>query len=349
MKILIFTNMYPTKEKPQFGIYVYNQVKILEEMGCRCKVISLKTRGNKYFRYLSFFLRALYYALLKGEEYSVVHAHYAFPPGLFALLHKKRFHSKMIVTAHGSDINKMPDKSSKIAFVMKKILEYADSIVCVSDSLKENIIKRFGVDDKKIKIINMGIDTKTFYKIDHAKKELNLPYHKKIILFVGNFYKMKGVLDLVDAFQKMSYKNAILILVGDSTVEEETRRILKEKAKDDKRIMLIDPQPQKIIAKYMSAADVFVLPSYSEGYSLVTYEAMATESLVVVNDLDVFKYLKEDTVIKAETGNIESLTIAIEKSLDVKHKSLYTTNGLEIALKNSAQEKATEIFKIYNE
>ncbi len=141
----------------------------------------------------------------------------------------------------------------------------------------------------------------------------------------------------------------ILMLVGDPTVEGDTRKIIEQKAKEDHSIILVPPQPQKIVAKYMSAADVFVLPSYSEGYSLVTYEAMATETLVVVNDLNVFEYLKEDTVFKAEVGNVESLQIAIEKALQLKDKSSYTTNGLEIAMKNSAREKTIEVLKIYNE
>ncbi|MFZ7133055.1 MAG: glycosyltransferase family 4 protein [Eubacteriales bacterium] len=349
MKILLFSNMYPTQDKPQFGIYVMNQVKALEEMGYEFKIIGLKSKGNKFLRYLSFSMKGLIYALIRGKEYHIVHAHYAFPPGWFAMMHQKRFGSKMIVTCHGSDIYKMPKKNRWVQGIIGKILKSADKVICVSTGLKDEILKMYGIDHSKINVVNMGINTDLFTKQnkDLTRTQLNLSLSASIILFVGNFYKAKGILDLIDAFQKMHCKDKLLILLGDMTVDAEVYAIIKKNHHHN--IMILPPVQQQMVAKYMNAADVFVLPSYSEGMNLVTLEAMATETLVVVSDIEAFDYLTEDMVIKVQVGNKENLTQGIEKALTLRRSTDYINNNRVIVNNNSIQQKSNEVSQIYEQ
>ncbi|MFZ7119653.1 MAG: glycosyltransferase family 4 protein [Eubacteriaceae bacterium] len=349
MKVLIFSNMYPTEDKPQFGIYVYNQIKYLELMGYKFKIISIKSKGNKYIRYLSFFIRGFIYALVKGKEYRIVHAHYAFPPGLFALMHKIRYKSKMVVTIHGSDINKMPDISKIADTCINRVLNNSNSIICVSENLKRKINEKYQVEYEKIKIINMGINNKMFKKdnIELTRTQLNLPHKASIILFVGNFYQAKGVLDLIEAFKLSTIKNKLLILIGDDKVELKVYNLVKNINQEN--IHIISPVAQSVVAKYMNAADLFVLPSYSEGTNLVTLEAISTQTLTLVSDIDAFDYLGKDTVLKFEVGNVKSLKEGLEKAFYIKDTSKYINNGRLVVTNNSAEEKSKEVALIYKE
>lgn len=348
MKVLIFSNMYPTKDKPQFGIFVYNQVIELEEMGYECKVISLQSKGNKYLRYLKFFVKGLFYSLIKGGSYQIVHAHYAFPPGIFAMIHKRRYGSKMIITAHGSDINKMPNKSHFVKKWIQKIIRESHKVICVSEELKYKILD-WKIQEEKIQVINMGVNCSIFCKIDKekARRELSLPIDKFIVLFVGNFYKAKGVLDLLKAFKKAPIPDKMLLLVGDLNVETQTTEEIYSEFEED--IKVIPPQSQQDIAVYMNACDAFVLPSYTEGFNLVTLEAMATETLVVTSDIEAFEYLEENTVIKSRTGDIEDLARCLERAygLTDEEREAYIANGRKVAQENSAQEKAREVGRMY--
>jgi len=350
MKVLLFSNMYPTKDKPQFGIYVYNQVKHLEKKGHEFKIVSLKSKGNKYLRYIGFFMRGLYHSTIKGKSYDLVHAHYTFPPGIFAMIHKKRYKSKMVITSHGSDINKMPDMSVIFDKLIKIILTYSDTIVCVSENMKNKVVQRYEIEESKIKVINMGVDTELFKKVNKnlTRSKYNLPADGDILLFVGNFYFDKGVLDIIKAFKRAQIPNKLLILIGDRNVELQTQKEIANINKEN--ILILDPQPQATIVEYMNAADVFVLPSYSEGFNLVTLEAMATETVVVTSDIEAFDYLADDTVIKCKVGDIESLTKSIEKAMCLqKHEfTQYISNGMKIASENSAINKANQISTIYH-
>ncbi|WP_303860791.1 glycosyltransferase [Alkalibaculum bacchi] len=350
MRVLIISNMYPTKDKPQFGIFVYNQVMELEKMGYECKVISLQSKGNKYLRYLTFLVKGLFYSLIKGGSYHIVHAHYAFPPGIFATLHKKRYGSKMIITAHGSDINKMPNKSPLIKKEIQKIIRESHKVICVSEELKHKILD-WKIQEEKIQVINMGVNGSIFCKMDKekVKHELGLPFDKFVVLFVGNFYKAKGILDLLEAFKKALIPSKMLLLVGDPNVETKTTEQIHSGLEENIRV--IPPQSQQEVAKYMNACDVFVLPSYTEGFNLVTLEAMATETLVVTSDIEAFEYLEENTVIKSKTGDVEDLARRLEMAygLTAEEKEAYIANGWKVAQENSAQEKAKKVGIIYEE
>lgn len=340
--------MYPTEDKPQFGVYVKNQVELLKKNGYEFAIISIPTKGNKYLRYFKFFIRSLFYILIKGKSYDIVHAHYAFPPGLFALIHKSLYESKMIVTCHGSDIYKMPNKNKFVDWGIRKVMNKSDVIICVSKGLKSEIKARYKVDTNKIKVINMGVDTTIFNKQNKelTRSQLNLHNNTSIILYVGNFYKAKGVIDLISAFKSIDNTDKLLILVGDSTVDKDVENYIR--ANIINNILIVGSQPQDIIAQYMNAADVFVLPSYSEGFNLVTLEAMASEILLVVSDIKAFDYLDEDMAIKIKAGDVEDISNAIIKALSLSDPFKYIEKCKEFAVKNSIYSKCKEVSLIYD-
>ena len=128
----------------------------------------------------------------------------------------------------------------------------------------------------------------------------------------------KGVLDLVDAFNivQKDHPDAALHLIGSSKDENFMGRLAEQLSKNV-RITHQEPLPQKEIAKWIAAADVFVLPSHHEGFGLVALEAMAVGTTVVGSDVGGLSFLLDNEAgILVEPKNPESLAAGLKLALE---------------------------------
>ncbi len=145
-KILVITNMYPSKEHNSFGIFVRNQVDAIKRRNVHVDVLAITNpksgKVNVLTKYIIWFLKTLWTLFTKGRKYHVIHAHYVFPSGFLGLIFKKLFKTRLIVTAHGGDIDKMAKKSKRLFQITKTILHEADHVIAVGDELYNEISKR---------------------------------------------------------------------------------------------------------------------------------------------------------------------------------------------------------------
>jgi len=301
MKIAVFSNMYPSKAHPTFGIFVKNQVDLLRSADIDVDVIAIdepgKGKGRTLKKYMSWFFRSFFYMVKNRKKLTLTHAHYAFPTGFLSLIGKKLMGIPYIVTVHGGDIDKMAAKSAKIAKLTEKILKEAKTVIVVGEKLKKDVTGRFGVPKERVQVMSMGVDTSLFKALekDEARTILNLDQNKKVILFVGNVIKAKGVLELVEAFQvvKETHPMSALYIIGslrDEYFLEELQSLIQSKSGSDD-IHFMNQQSQIALSNWMAAADVLALPSHHEGFGLVALEAMAAGTKVVGTDVGGLSYL----------------------------------------------------------
>lgn len=324
-KIAVFSNMYPSEKHPTFGIFVKNQVDLLRSKGLDVEVTAIddpsKGKVNAIRKYAFWFLKSLGYMLKNRKSISVTHAHYAFPTGYISLLGKKWLGLPYVVTVHGGDIDKMATKSERIASMTKEILQQASAVIVVGERLKRDVIEQFGVREELVHTMSMGVDTQIFKplpKVD-MRDELNISQTEKMILFVGNLIEAKGVLDLVDAYKVVhhAYPKTSLHLIGSDKDEQFMKTFAARVQMDDVHISHHAPLSQIEIAKWLSAADVFVLPSHHEGFGLVALEAMATGTPVVATNVGGLSYLLDnDAGILVEAKNSNSLADGIIQALN---------------------------------
>jgi teichuronic acid biosynthesis glycosyltransferase TuaC len=126
----------------------------------------------------------------------------------------------------------------------------------------------------------VGIDLATFANLPskkEARQQLGLPVDERLILFVGNLFKSKGVQELLDAYSILREDNAKLVMVGEGP--------LRSLADSISGTITVGRQSNNVIPHYMAAADVLVLPSYSEGMPTVIVEAGAAGLPVVATDV----------------------------------------------------------------
>ncbi len=196
-----------------------------------------------------------------------------------------------------------------------------------------------------------GVD---FVKFDIEKKEeyrnavrlkYNIPSDAFVFGFVGRITRDKGVNELLTAFKAISESNteAYLLMVGptenDSTVDGE----LFAWSKENDRIIYTGYTSS--VEQYLSAMDVFILPSYREGFGMGVVEAEAMGVPVIVSDIPgpVDAMLKDKTGLVVPVRNAEALTDAMKKLHgDSALRESFAVHGAEYAKECFEQTKLFE-------
>jgi glycosyltransferase involved in cell wall biosynthesis len=156
----------------------------------------------------------------------------------------------------------------------------ATQVLVDSRSQRDFLIKEKVVSESKSSVIAngsvCGVDTQRFALNPEQRRNLRETLSIKesdiVFLFVGRLTLDKGLIDLAQAFVNVCavYKNAHFIIVGPD--EENIRiRIFENCGSDIDRIHFEEYTDKPEI--FMSAADVFCLPSYREGFGMTIIEA----------------------------------------------------------------------------
>ncbi len=174
----------------------------------------------------------------------------------------------------------------------------------------------------KTKFQTMGIEDYYYEnsKKETARKKLKWPLNKKIILFLGRLIPVKGLVYLIDAMEKL--KDVELKVIGWGELREEYENYAKSKKLNN--IEFIGSVFKKEKLPYLSAADVFILPSYKEGASVSVMEALAKNLPIITTDTGgmplMVKNGREGIVIRQK--NSEDIVLAARKILKWKKRNI---------------------------
>lgn len=347
MKILLISNLYPNSKEPARGIYNKQQVVELTRL-CEVRVVAplpwhqikgvpssevidgIQIYHPRYFMtpkigrslygfFFYFSLLSYVKKLHKEFGFDVILATWAYPDGFGSYLIAKALKKPIVIKVHGTDINEY----SKY-FLRRKLISHAlknsNAVIAVTGALKKKL-SLIGVPEEKITVIPNGVNTDLFKPIDQAecRKKLDLPLDKKIILYVGNFVPIKGVDILVKAFSELvrSYSNALLLLVGDGSLEAKLHDNVKELG-IEQGVIFSRRTTHDSIPFHMNACDIFCLPSRNEGCPNVVLEAMACGTPIVATNVGGVPELVNDSRLGMLVipGSARFLTDALKEALD---------------------------------
>jgi glycosyltransferase involved in cell wall biosynthesis len=285
--------------------------------------------------------------LVRRKKPQLVNCHWSIPQGTVARVYQLLFthHFKTIVTVHGSDFWKM--QHLPFRWIRNFSLKKANLLSGVSTSLSIEMKKTFPASN--VIFSPMGVDTALFQPASAAqtliKNELKL-------LFVGNVVKEKGIRELVEAMHTIVQvaKNATLTIVGEGAQQS----ILQDYCAGNElkhHVHFAGMVPNATLPKRYQQADVFCLPSYSEGYPMVVKEALSCGTLCLVTDLPVYK---EDNVLHellffTPIGNKDKLASQVLGILDQPKLEERRKAGRAYMLKTSTwQVIAAQLTEEYN-
>ncbi len=209
----------------------------------------------------------------------------AYPDGFAALRIARALRVPVVLTAIGSDLNRMSDRL--VAALTRATLRHADRTTTVSDDLRKTAIRLGAPADRTQAILN-GCDTSVFHPRDRSEARQALSIHPaaEIILYVGRLDIRKGLVELIEAMAQLRHTRPAshCYILGDGP----DRPILTAAIGRHNlaaQVTLVPSCPTQEVARWMAAADLVTLPSYREGCPNVVLEALAAGRPVVATDV----------------------------------------------------------------
>lgn len=281
LKVCIITSWYPNVLKPHLAPYVHQFAVALQNQGIDTSILTTSTSMNntfeqidnlKIFRVNSIFPLPFMLQILNKIQPNIIHIH---APNQFssnALIISKLLKIPVITTVHRAEIDKT---NFFFQMIRRVILSSLRNVVAVSKYSKELAI-RAGVQPNAISIIYNSCDEDQFVqKTEPMPKFSDLfTRDEKVILFVGNVIKIKGIDVLIESLSYLRSKiNYHTVIIGSGEALNEAKQKVINLGLDQK-VSFLGWLPPSELASFYRIADVFVLPSFTEGNSVALLEAM---------------------------------------------------------------------------
>ena len=325
MKILEVCQEFPNRYYPQLGTFIKQSIDSIANQKVNVTVVSPKPivipfsafpyhnfsklpqieHTEKYDlhypRYL-YIVPKKYFYPLTGISYAyfisryaiknikpkpdLLHAHFSYPDGFGMIGLAKKWKVPFVISALGTLERKVAYEGSYTSRQIFEAMNCADKVLSVSEDLKNHIVN-LGISEDKVSVVPNGVDIEKFKPAgkEYARNMLNLPQDKKIVMFVGALKKIKGVDYLIEAAKSFLDTNISLYMVGR---DDGMKKSLEKKAHELKignYIKFTGPLNHEDIPLWLSASDILVLPSLSEGRPNVILEAFACEVPVVATNV----------------------------------------------------------------
>ena len=196
--------------------------------------------------------------------------------------------------------------------------QFADQLIAVSHAVRRHLIEA-GVPAKSIAVLYNGIDLEANARTlppARAKEQLGLPPDARVIGIAASLIARKGHRFLLRAVAPLQeqYGPLHLAFAGEGELEDELRAQARELGMED-RVHFLGFRAE--ILDYLSALDIFVLPSLKEGLSNAVMEAMALELPVIVTRVAGMPEIVRDgeTGLLVPPNDVEALQVALERLL----------------------------------
>lgn len=232
---------------------------------------------------------------LQAWKPDLVLSYWLYPEGYAAVLAAESLGVPSIVGARGSDLSVNLDRVTR--FMTERTLRKADGAVMVSEELRQRSIS-FGMNSERVKTVFNGCDTSIFHPADReaARQELGISPDAELVLFVGHLNAGKGVRELFDATARLMVSRPKLqvVLIGDGGMQAELPG-LASRLGIEKHVRLAGRASSPQIARWLTAADLFCLPTYAEGCPNVVIEALACGRPIVSTTVGAIPDLVDST------------------------------------------------------
>jgi len=252
--------------------------------------------------------------LIERYKIELVHAHYAIPHATSAILAREMgLDIKVVTTLHGTDVT-LVGLEPAFAKTTQHAVRTSDAVTAVSHSLAQDARSKLGV-EREIEVIYNWVDPERFkpnrdpvYRARFAQPE------EAIVLHVSNFRTVKRPLDALRVFAGILERmSARMLMIGDGPLRQECVELAHE-LEIAGRVQFLESTPS--IEKFMSVADLFLLPSEQESFGLVALEAMASGVPVVASRVGGLPELVEEgkTGFLRPMGDVQGM---LEASLEI--------------------------------
>jgi N-acetyl-alpha-D-glucosaminyl L-malate synthase BshA len=199
----------------------------------------------------------------------ILHAHYAIPHAMAALLARMAVpRLKVVTTLHGTDITVVGSDPSYLTMVKMAIRE-SDGVTAVSEYLRDETYRTFRV-DRAIDVIGNFVEPPGQERPDC--RAWLAPKATSVLTHISNFRPVKRVMDVLKIFERVRKDvPARLVMVGDGPDRVEAEAYCRDRG-FAAEVRFTGKQLD--IGTVLACSDLFLLPSATESFGLAALEAM---------------------------------------------------------------------------
>lgn len=240
-----------------------------------------------------------------------------FPPKKNALV---------LATIHGLAYRMIPDKiQPKIVESLNQgfsyVIKHADYLIAVSETTKKELINHIGIPPNRIYVITHGVD-KQFSKIDNLNEvwdrlKKNYALNRPYILYVGAIGMHKNIMGILSAYKELSLKlTHDLVMVGppDSAWDSANRFVYDSDFSENVHFLGYVNKTHDLSDIY-NGAELFVFPSFYEGWTSPPLEAMACGTPVITSNCSSLPETVGNAAIMVDPNNLNSLAFEMKRVL----------------------------------
>ncbi len=349
VNVLVASHLYPGPLSQIYGSFVHNQVRFLQTH-CDLRVVAPTPwfplpgwgRWSAYGdvpaqelrdgvevlrpRYVTLPRRILLgrawrsylAALVRSTPVipDVIHAHCAYPDGRAAVEYGRRIDRPVVITVHGHDIKDLAQKRTSWRRLVVEALDGAALVIAVSQDLRQRILD-LGIPAAKVEVIPNGVDGALF----QGSRKRHPGEDGWRLLYVGRLEEAKGVGVLLSALARLRQHRTDwrLTLIGGNPFTGDAQTFRRQSAELglEDCVEFLDEVSWTEVPAHMQEADVFLLPSFSEGLPLAMLEAMASGLPVISTRCGgPEEAIDPETGLLVEVADVAGLEAAIETMLD---------------------------------
>ncbi len=366
MKVALLTNEFPPEIYGGAGIhvkYLSRELQKLCEVEARCFGLQNDTEKNLHALGFSPKIKgqptdARFNKILNPLDINlqwaaslppvdVIHCHtwYSHFGGVLA---SRLLECPVILTTHSLEPHR-PWKSEQLGeggyamscWLERSAYETADGVIAVSEGMKRDVMKLYGVPEDRVQVIYNGIDpdfyTPTFDNSILVKYGINP--NKPFVLFVGRITRQKGISQLIDAIPHLAPGVQVVLCAGtpdtQELAEECKTKIAALQATRDGVIWVQEMMQHSELRVLYSHATVFVTPSLYEPFGIINLEAMSCGTPVVGSAVGGIP----EIIVDGKTGFLVPLKAKSETNFEPADPSAFQyalADKLNTILKNPA-------------
>ena len=291
-------------------------------------------------------MKAAIFAEHARERFDILHAQYGYPCGWAVLEASREIGVPNVVSIQGGDGHWVGSCCETHRLAMVRVLDHAGAVLIGCRSFADEVTHRLGTDPGRFTIVPGAVDTSRFTPGGRSAGQT------PVLLYHGRVDARKGVLDMLNAVAPLAAEGLpfeLLISGIGPTYDETAARIetlcLGGQARMTGYVDYAD------VPEVYRRADIFVSPTYAEGFSNTILEAMASGLAVVsCRAVGVVDCIRDgENGLLTEPGDVPALTEALRQMLtQPERRSALAQAGLEeCRARYSWQAVGHQIMRVY--
>lgn len=215
------------------------------------------------------------------------------------------------------------NKSARLLETLKRMdettLKESRGITSLTETFRQEILARGWQAPERVFVIPDAYDDAMYFPRDkmEMRAKLNLPRDARIITYAGLTFKYRGLDVLLRAFQTLNDSNARLVLIGGREFEVQELREMANVLAISERVVFVKRQTSNVIAEYLAAADVLVIPDTvtdATASPLKMFEYMAMARPIVCVDRASLREILQDSALFFPRGDVSAFAAQLARA-----------------------------------